>query len=209
MDVGTCGERRDTLSLGGYGQGVLVESHYGRPTKIEGNPEHPASLGATDVFAQASVLTLYDPDRSQVVTQIGEISRWTTFIGELNRQLGGQRANGGAGLRILTGTVTSPTLASQLRRLLDVFPAAHWHTYEAVGRESAREGAHLAFGEAAQVHYQFAQANIVVSLDADFLTQGPGNVRYARDFSTRRRLSGEQSALNRLYVTPQHGSPGD
>ncbi len=195
------------LSLGGYGQGVLVESHYGRPTKIEGNPEHPASLGATDVFAQASVLTFYDPDRSQVVTQIGEISRWTTFVGELNRQLGGQRAVGGAGLRILTGTVTSPTLASQLGRLLDVFPAARWHTYEAVGRESAREGARLALGEAAQVHYQFGQADVVVSLDADFLTQGPGNVRYARDFSTRRRLSGEHPSLNRLYVI--EGTPSN
>ena len=118
------------LSLGGYAQGVLVESHYGRPTKIEGNPEHPASLGATDVFAQASVLTLYDPDRSQVVTTIGEISRWTTFIGELHRRLEAQRLTGGAGLRILTGTVTSPTLASQLGRLLEAFPSAGWHCYD-------------------------------------------------------------------------------
>ncbi len=195
------------LSLGGYAQGVLVESHYGRPTKIEGNPEHPASLGATDVFAQASVLTLYDPDRSQVVTTIGEISRWTTFIGELHRRLEAQRLTGGAGLRILTGTVTSPTLASQLGRLLEAFPSAGWHCYEAVGRESAREGARLAFGEPAHVHYRFDRADVVLSLDADFLTQGPGNVRYARDFSMRRRLNGDHTALNRLYVI--EGTPSN
>ncbi len=94
---------------GGIGTGVLVESHMGRPTKVEGNPEHPASLGATDAAAQASVLTLYDPDRSQTLTYLGDIRPWSGFLTVLRSALGAQRARRGAGLRILTETVTSPT----------------------------------------------------------------------------------------------------
>ncbi len=100
--------------LGGCAQGVLVESHMGRPTKIEGNPQHPASLGATDAFAQAAVLTLYDPDRAQVVTNAGRISTWDAFLVAVNTALDAQRLSQGAGLRVLSETVTSPTLAHQL-----------------------------------------------------------------------------------------------
>src|SRR6266516_6923185 len=99
------------MPFGGDGLGVLVESHEGRPTKIEGNPEHPSSLGATDVFAQAAVLDLYDPDRSPVVTHLGEISSWGMFQAEAAALAAAQKAFGGAGLRILSGTITSPTLA--------------------------------------------------------------------------------------------------
>ena len=95
-------------TLGGFAKGVLVESHMGRPTKVEGNPEHPASLGATDVFTQASVLTLYDPDRSQVVTHDGRIGSWVALIAALNLALQEQLPRKGASLRILTGAVTSP-----------------------------------------------------------------------------------------------------
>src|SRR2546426_10301641 len=111
-------------TLGGFATGLLVESHMGRPTKVEGNPDHPASLGATDAFAQASVLGLYDPDRSQVVTHLGEIRTWEAFLSELRGALARQVAARGAGLRILTGCVTSPTLAAQLRNVLGRFPRA-------------------------------------------------------------------------------------
>src|SRR5215213_7488921 len=87
--------------LGGYARGVLVESHEGRPTKIEGNPDHPASLGGTDVFMQASVLDLYDPDRSQTVNRAGEVSDWGAFINAIQPAMQTQRASGGAGLCIL------------------------------------------------------------------------------------------------------------
>jgi molybdopterin-containing oxidoreductase family iron-sulfur binding subunit len=97
---------------GGYAKGVLVESHMGRPTKVEGNPDHPASLGATDVFGQASVLDLYDPDRSQTLTYLGEIRPWGSFLAAVKAALDGQRATQGGGLRILSDTVTSPTLAA-------------------------------------------------------------------------------------------------
>src|SRR5450432_2323918 len=113
-------------ALEGYTTGVLVESHEGRPTKIEGNPAHPASLGATDSFAQAEVLTLYDPDRSQHVLKAGKASTWAEFLTALAAALKDQDASQGAGLRILTGTITSPTMASQLDALLKKYPAAKW-----------------------------------------------------------------------------------
>jgi MoCo/4Fe-4S cofactor protein with predicted Tat translocation signal len=188
------------MTLGGFATGLLVESHEGRPTKIEGNPEHPASLGATDVFAQASILTVYDPDRSQVVTRAGRISTWSAFLGVLSAELETQRLRQGAGLRLLTETVTSPTLASQLKALLTAFPKFRWHQYEPVGPDAARTGARLAFGEYVDSHYRFDRADVILALDADFLASGPGCVRYARDFTARRHVRGREAAMNRLYV---------
>ncbi|MBI1927200.1 TAT-variant-translocated molybdopterin oxidoreductase, partial [Candidatus Poribacteria bacterium] len=176
------------LLLGGIASGVLVESHEGRPTKIEGNPEHPASLGATDAFAQAAVLTLYDPERSQVVSNAGRISIRDAFLTTLNTQLAAQRLSKGAGLRILTETITSPTLAHQLRELLTQFPSAKWHQYEPVNHDNALAGARLAYGESIDTRYRFDRANVILSLDADFLFNVPGSLRYARDFATKRRV---------------------
>jgi molybdopterin-containing oxidoreductase family iron-sulfur binding subunit len=184
--------------LGGYAMGLIVESHEGRPTKIEGNPGHPASLGATDLFALASVLGLYDPDRSQVLTSLGTIQTWAVFVKEMQARAQAQKALKGAGIRILTETVTSPTLVGQIRALLAQYPRAKWHQWEPAGRDSARLGARLAFGEAAEVRYDFSKADVVVSLDADFLTTGPGAVRYARDFTARRRPRNGQEGMNRL-----------
>src|ERR1700683_1849688 len=103
-----------SMTEGGIATGLLVESHMGRPTKVEGNPGHPASLGATDLFCQASVLTLYDPDRSQTLTHYGEITSWTAFFGEFHQAVADLKIKRGAGLRILTETVTSPSLGAQL-----------------------------------------------------------------------------------------------
>ncbi|MBI2149919.1 MAG: TAT-variant-translocated molybdopterin oxidoreductase [Acidobacteria bacterium] len=188
------------FSLGGIANGVLVESHEGRPTKIEGNPEHPASLGATDAFAQASVLTLYDPDRSQVVTHLSQISTWNAFYGAVNDAVEAQRLNRGAGLRVLTETVTSPTLAHQMRTLLAKFPLARWHQYDPVNRDSARAGARLALGQDCNTLYRFDHADLILALDSDFLFCAPGSVRYARDFAARRRVGGKKTEMNRLYV---------
>ena len=103
------------MTLGGYANPLLVESHLGRPTKIEGNPQHPASLGGTDIFAQASILTMYDPDRSQSVTELGDLRSWQAFVSAMRGPLAAQKALQGAGIRILTPTISSPTLADQLR----------------------------------------------------------------------------------------------
>jgi len=186
--------------LSGYATGVLVESHMGRPTKVEGNPDHPSSLGSTDALGQAAILSLYDPDRSQTITHRGEIRSWSSFLAELRGALERQRSKGGSGLRILTGSVTSPTLAKQIQGLLALYPSARWHQWEPVGRDNARAGAFLAFGEDVETRYQFERADVVLSLDADFISSGPGSVRYIRDFTSRRKVAGEGANLNRLYA---------
>jgi MoCo/4Fe-4S cofactor protein with predicted Tat translocation signal len=188
------------ITQAGYATGLLVESHEGRPTKIEGNPQHPASLGATDMFAQASILTLYDPDRSQVVSNAGQISTWSEFFKVLSAELEAQHAKSGAGLRILTETVGSPTLMDQIRLLQIKFPKAQWHQYEPLARDNVLEGARLAFGEIVESRYRFDKADVVLAFDADFLFSGPGWVRYARDFADRRRMRRGQTAMNRLYA---------
>lgn len=188
-----------SMPLAGVAAGLLVESHMGRPTKIEGNSEHPGSLGGTDVFAQAATLGLYDPDRSQTIEHEGRISDWSAFVtamGDVKSQL----AEGGAGLRILTDTVTSPSLAALIRSVLAEFPQAKWHQYEQCGRDNVREATRQVFGKPMNPVYRFDQADVVVSLDADFISSGPGHVRYAHDFATRRAMEGPSSTLNRLYV---------
>jgi MoCo/4Fe-4S cofactor protein with predicted Tat translocation signal len=193
------------ISLAGIAAGVLVESHMGRPTKVEGNPQHPGSLGATDCFAQASVLTLYDPDRSQVTMREGRISSWVRFLATVSTERERQLAKKGAGLRILTETVTSPTLARQLRDALTEFPEAKWHQYEPAGRDAARTGTRLAFGEPLNAVYRFDHADVTLALDADFLASGPGSVRYARDFASRRRAGVPN--MSRLYAVEAYPSP--
>jgi MoCo/4Fe-4S cofactor protein with predicted Tat translocation signal len=186
------------MTLGGYASPLLVESHLGRPTKIEGNDQHPASLGGTDIFAQASILGMYDPDRSQSVVSLGDQRSWQSFVNAIRGPLSAQKALQGAGIRILTTTISSPTLADQLRGFLNIYPQAKWHVYEPINRDNVLEGAKLAFGEPVETRYDFSKADVIVSLDADFLYAGfPGNVRYIRDFAKRRNPDGN---MNRLYV---------
>jgi molybdopterin-containing oxidoreductase family iron-sulfur binding subunit len=189
-----------SISLGGYGRGVLAESHLGRPTKLEGNPQHPASLGATDAVTQSALLDLYDPDRSQVITRLGNIHTWKDLTGEIGAALKAQKPLQGAGLRILTETVTSPTMARQLRDILATYPKAKWHQWEPAGRDAVRGGAMLAFRKYVETRYEFDKADVVVSLDADFLGDGPGAVRYAKDWSSRRHPRAKDANLSRLYV---------
>jgi molybdopterin-containing oxidoreductase family iron-sulfur binding subunit len=186
------------MTLGGYASPLLVESHLGRPTKIEGNDRHPASLGGTDIFAQASILGMYDPDRSQSVMSLGDQRSWQSFITAIRGPLSAQKSLQGAGIRILTPTISSPTLADQMRNFLKIYPQAKWHVYEPVNRDNVLEGAKLAFGQPVETRYDFEKADVIVSLDADFLYAGfPGNVRYIRDFAKRRNPDGN---MNRLYV---------
>src|SRR5450432_4157264 len=185
-------------TLGGYASPILVESHLGRPTKVEGNDQHPASLGGTDIFAQASILGMYDPDRSQSVVSMGDQRSWQAFLGAIRGPLSAQKGLQGAGIRILTPTISSPTLADQLRNFLKIYPRAKWHVYEPVNRDNVLEGAKLAFGQPVETRYDLSKADVIVSLDADFLYAGfPGNTKYIRDFAKRRN---PDAPMNRLYV---------
>ncbi|HSP62111.1 MAG TPA: TAT-variant-translocated molybdopterin oxidoreductase, partial [Pyrinomonadaceae bacterium] len=212
------------FSLGGIATPLLARSNEGRPTKLEGNPDHPnnrrllseppAARGpregipsgvqdaggssvptdngstATDIFSQASILTLYDPDRSQTPLYCGETRPWSQFVAEIrsaiDKENDGLKAKG-AGLRFLTETITSPTLAAQMKSILAEFPEAKWHQYEPVNRDNARAGAIMAFGQPVNTIYDFSKADRILSLGSDFLSAMPGTLRYARDYAARRR----------------------
>lgn len=189
-----------TMSCAGSSTGLLVESHEGRPTKIEGNPDHPASLGAADATMQAAILGLYDPDRSQTVTFLGDVSTWSAFLGALSLALQIQEKKRGAGFRLLTGSVTSPSEAALIQELLAKYPEARWHQYEPAGRDNSLSGAQLAFGEFVDSVYRVDQAEVILSIDADFLSSGPGSLRYTREFTERRSLEPNAERVNRLYV---------
>jgi len=188
------------MPFGADAVGVLVESHEGRPTHVTGNPDHPSSLGGTDVITQASVLNLYDPDRAQTVTFLGEIRAWSDFLKQAEALVADAKAKGGARFRILTGTVTSPTLAAQIQNVLKQIPGAKWHQWEPAGSDSAREGAKLAFGRYVSTVYRPEKADVILSLDADFLASGPGHIGYMKEFYRRRKLTGPSDTMNRLYV---------
>lgn len=187
------------LSLGGYAVPVLAESHLGRPTKLDGNPEHPASMGKSDVFTQASVLDLYDPDRLQSVVNLGTIRTWKVFGEVLSNKLAALRALGGEGLRILTGTVTSPTQATMLSELLAEMPQAGWHQFDGLGRGGVYAGTERAFGASHEIRYNLANADVIVDVASDFLSSGPAAVRYAKDFAARRRVD-SKDVISRLYT---------
>ena len=164
------------MPLSGSAIGLLVESHEGRPTKIEGNPDHPASLGATDAFPQAAVLQLYDPDRSTVIAFLGEIRPWATFVQVIGQAVRQRQAVQGAGLRFLTETVVSPTLAGQLqeaahgaaRRRSGTSRSRSTATTRsrARGSRSARRRDHVSIRERRRRRRRS---------DADFLGAGPGS----------------------------------
>jgi MoCo/4Fe-4S cofactor protein with predicted Tat translocation signal len=190
------------IPIDGYACGVLVKSHMGRPINLEGNPAHPASLGAVDIFGQAEVLTLYDPDRSQMVTHNARVDTWEhfqTLALDVREKLVPKK---GAGLRVLTRTVASPTLADQLRRLGEQLPELKWHSYEPVTRSAIWAGSRLAFGEDLEPIHHLDRADVVLALDADFLARGPARLNNARGFATRREVNDPQStaSMNRLYV---------
>jgi MoCo/4Fe-4S cofactor protein with predicted Tat translocation signal len=191
--------------LSGVASGILVKSHEGRPVKIEGNPYHPGSLGSTDVFSQAAVLELCDPDRSQTNSQFGASRTWDEAVLALRTELDKLKDLKGS-VRLLTETITSPTLAAQIDKFVKKYEAK-WVQFEPLARDNVRAGNKQAFGgEAVDVIYDFTKAKVVVALDADFLTSGPGAVRYARDFAARRKVrrAAEDGVapdeMNRLYA---------
>jgi molybdopterin-containing oxidoreductase family iron-sulfur binding subunit len=203
------------MTFGGASLGVLVETQMGRPIKVEGNPLHPSvpaimpranqsaptnliHFGATDAFSQASILSLYDPDRSQTVLRDGQINTWEAMVTELRRELEQLAPSGGLGLRLLSETVVSPTLAAQIEQLLTTFPNARWHQYEAINNDNALLGARLAFGEDVAINYLEAP-RVALSLDADFMADGPMRLQLAHRLRSQNLGAGD-ATLTRLYA---------
>ena len=177
-----------SMTQAGIGQPLLAESHMGRPTKVAGNPEHPSSSGAADLFAQASILGLYDPDRSRGVQRDGRESFWGDFQESIQPAMKAQEALGGTGLRILTGAVSSPTLVDQMNRLRERFPQAKWVQYEAANNDASVAASQVAFGEVVDTTYDLAKADVIVALDSEFLSSGPAHLQIAADFASRRQV---------------------
>ncbi len=186
------------MTLGGIATGLLAKSNEGRPTKIEGNPEHPGSLGATDILAQASLLNLYDPDRSKEILYRAEPKTWQAFMTALRAKIEENRVDGGAGVRFLAETVTSPTLIAQFEQLKRELPNSKLYQYEPINKDNATAGAKMAFGSPVNTVYKFDQADRVLTLDADIFSSF--NVRYIKDFSKKRKFSEESESINRLYA---------
>lgn len=184
------------MTMGGYATGVLIETHAGRPTRIDGNPAHPASRGASTPFMQGSILELYNPDRKVEVRQGGAARSLDDFKAALGS------VGDGSGIRILTQAVTSPTLIAQIEALTEQFPGSKWYQYEPAARNNVVLGSQLAFDEVVNTVYQFEAADVVLSIDADFLYGMPGSLHYAREFTARRKIRGDVAgaSMNRLYA---------
>jgi molybdopterin-containing oxidoreductase family iron-sulfur binding subunit len=194
------------VSRDGYGHGVLGETHEGRPTKIEGNPDHPINRGATDVFDQAALLGLYDPDRSSAVRQKGIVDSYDGFLGALTSRRESWGKAGGTGMALLTGRISSPTLLDRIAALKKQYPGLRWYRYDAIDRSAESAAARLSFGQAVETRYRFADARVVLALDGDFLGLiEPGQLAYARDFMAGRRPHPDRPPT-RLYVV--ESTPG-
>src|SRR5204863_7405264 len=173
-------------------------THLKRQTEIVEHDEHPTRIDGTDVCAHASNLGIYAPDRSQSMTYLGDVRTWGDFLNSVRGPLNIQKGLQGAGIRILTQTVSSPTLADQLNSILKLYPQAKWHVYEPVNRDNVYAGAQMAFGQPVETIYKLDAADVIVTLDADFLSAGfPGQPRYARDFAKRR--APDSGKMSRLY----------
>ncbi len=192
--------------------GIIVESHEGRPTKIEGNPDHPSSNGATDLWTQAAIFELYDPDRSIEPLRGGRVpaaqgvashqkATWAEFDAVLAETARAAQTDGGAKLRLLVEPTTSPTFIRLRDAVLAKLPQAKIHVWTSVNDANAREGARIAFGQVVNVVADYSQAKVILSLDSDFLGTETGNIKAARDFTAGRKLAnGANDPMSRLYV---------
>ncbi len=191
-----------SLEIAGVAAGLLVTSYDGRPIKVEGNPEHPCSLGAADVFAQASILELYDPDRSQTVVQRSGHQvlnqDWEAFAVFAKQHFAELEPQKGQGLAVLVEATTSPSVARLREELLARMPQTRWYEYEAVSTDSEREGTVMAFSEPHRVRLDLSGARAIVAFDVDLLRGHPTALHNARQLARSRHPDAEQ--MSRLYA---------
>jgi Fe-S-cluster-containing dehydrogenase component len=178
---------------------VLVKSDAFRPIKLEGNPEHPMSKGKSDAFTQASLLDLYDPDRSQFPKFRGEQSDFGAFQQEFATAVAATKT--GEGVYFLSETITSPTLAAQWKLVSAKYPAAKLVQYDPVNGDAGRAASKAAFGDYYDTQYKLEDADVILSLDADFLggIAFPGFLPMSAAWAERHRFD-KDKPMNRLYV---------
>lgn len=193
-----------SMPLGLDAYGMLVKSNEGRPTKIEGNPKHPSSLGKTDAIMQAQLLGLYDPDRSRAPLQKGGEKLWIDFISFWRTLHPEYLKNRGAGVAVVSRSFASPTLARLKQEFMARLPLAQWVVYEPVSDEQILAGVRIATGKELRPVHDLAKAKVVLALDADPLLQEGDHVAAINGFSAGRRLQTSKDAMNRLYVVEPH-----
>ena len=184
----------------GYATGVMVAHQMARPVKVEGNPDHPASLGAAGAIMQASILGLYDPRRAQSILGRGQIDTWENFITVMYERREQLMPHGGAGLRLLTGTLTSPSLLAQIAALQQQFPAMRWHQWEPLHRDNERTAAAQSFGRPLDRVFDLDAADIIFAIESDLISSAPGWLAYARHFAARRRPDETGGRMSRVYA---------
>jgi molybdopterin-containing oxidoreductase family iron-sulfur binding subunit len=189
-----------TMPLGTSAYGVIVESHEGRPTKIEGNEKHPSSLGKSNTQMQASILNLYDPDRSQRAVHNGEEKDWSEFVGFWKKLYQEYKANQGEGLAILSDSFSSLTLSRLLEDFKLQFPKATIACYAPISQENILQGMALATGNEYLPVFHYDKAKVILSLDADFLHTENENVTNAKKFAKGRMVKSTSDNMNRLYA---------
>jgi MoCo/4Fe-4S cofactor protein with predicted Tat translocation signal len=184
----------------GYATGVLITHQMARPVKVEGNPDHPASLGAASATMQATILGLYDPRRAQSVLGRGQIDTWQSFVTAMIERRERLLRRGGEGLRLLTGNVTSPSLAAQIGALQQQFPAMRWHQWEPLHRDNQLAACERAFGRPFDSVFDLGSADVIFAVEGDLISAVPGHLAYARQFAARRRPDETGGRMSRLYA---------
>jgi MoCo/4Fe-4S cofactor protein with predicted Tat translocation signal len=184
----------------GYATGVLIAHEMARPVKVEGNPDHPASLGAASAMMQASILGLYDPRRAQSIVGRGQFDTWENFIAVMFERRERLLAQRGAGLRLLTGTVTSPSLSAEITALQRQFPAMRWHQWEPLNRDNERAASEQSFGRPLDRIFDLDKADIIFAVESDLISAVPGWLVNARHFAARRRPDETGGKMSRVYA---------
>jgi molybdopterin-containing oxidoreductase family iron-sulfur binding subunit len=200
VNVGVASHYATVTAARGEALGLLVNSHEGRPTKIEGNPDHPASGGSTDLWAQASVLDLYDPDRAKSPSRAGVSQSYADADAALDAVIAAALKNGGQGLRVLAPPTLSPSFVRLRDGVKKRFPQARFHTYAPLHDGNAYAGTKLAFGQALAVLPRFDRAKVILSVDSDFMLTETGSVQASRDYGASRHMESAAGDMNRLYV---------
>jgi molybdopterin-containing oxidoreductase family iron-sulfur binding subunit len=201
MTPGVPLEYATSMTIDGFATGLVVTTYEARPTKVEGNPDHPSSLGASSQHHQASVLELYDPDRPRGALEAGVPISLEVLLRTIARR------PAMPGLWFLLAPQSSPVIDDLIARVRARHPTAQLAAYSPIDRRAVYEGARRVFGRPLEAQYRFDLADVVVSLDADFMAAMPNSVRWSRDFANRRRLRTPQDRMSRLYVAEPCPSP--